>query len=99
LKEEDLPTIPSFESEVTKASDPPFSDKLMMFLTLSLSQLTFARYGIAMSQCSRKDIVVDLTRLMTEVANYMKDGSNIMIEKSWLEQPPIAINRKALIEK
>lgn len=99
LKNEDLPTIPTFESEVTKSTEPPFSDKLMMFLTLSLSQLVFARYGIAMSLCARADIVVDLTGLMTETANYMKDGAIIMIENSWLEQPPIASNRKALLDK
>jgi hypothetical protein len=99
LKEEDLPTIPTFESEVTKATEPPFSDKLMMFLIMALSQVVFPRYGIAISLSARNDIVVDLARLMLEVTNYLKDGSTIMIGKSWLEQPPMASNRKALIEK
>jgi hypothetical protein len=97
LKEEDLPTIETFEMEVTEATEPPFSDKLMMFLTTSLSQLVFARYGIAISQSARGDIMTDLTRLMAETGLYLKDGFTLMIEQSWLEQPPMASNREALV--
>ncbi|QGQ98936.1 DUF3231 family protein [Paenibacillus psychroresistens] len=99
LKDDDLPTFPTIEDEVTQATEAPFSEKLMMFLTISLSQLTLARYGIAVSQCGRSDIIVDLTRLMAETADYLKDGSDLMLEKGWLEQPPMASNRDALVSK
>jgi hypothetical protein len=99
LKEEDLPTIPTFESEVTESSEPPFSDKLMMFLTVLLTQLAVSRYGISLTQCSRSDITVNLTRLTAELAKYLKDGTDIMLEKRWLEQPPMAIKREALIKQ
>jgi hypothetical protein len=99
LKEDNLPTFPTIEDEVTQAIDSPLSDKLMMFLTISLSQLVFARYGIAISQCARTDIIVDITRLMAETGEFLKDGATLMMENSWLEQPPMASNREALVNK
>jgi hypothetical protein len=99
LKDEDLPTFPSFEGEVTQETEAPFSDKLMMLLITLLSQLAFARYGIALSQCSRNDILADITRLMAETAIFLKDGTVIMMENSWLEQPPTASDREALANK
>ena len=35
-------------------------------------------------------------RLMVEIQLYSEDGSNIMINNKWLEQPPIASDRDKL---
>ncbi|MDB5054337.1 MAG: hypothetical protein JWM44_2387 [Bacilli bacterium] len=98
LKEDDLPSMPTLETEVTESKESPFSDRLMMTLTVFLIQLAFARYGIAISQCARNDITANLARLTAEIATFLKDGSDIMIEKKWLEQPPTAINREAAVK-
>jgi hypothetical protein len=40
---------------------------------------------------------IDLTSSeMAEYAQYAEDGANLMIENSWLEQPPTAPDRKEL---
>lgn len=96
LNNDELPTVETYEMEVTEATEPPFSDKLMLFLITLLLQLSLARYGIAISQCARSDITTGLTRLMAETALCLKDGSTLMMEQSWLEQPPMASDREAL---
>jgi hypothetical protein len=36
---------------------------------------------------------------MTEMAHYMNDGFNIMIENKWAEQPPLADDRAKLAKQ
>lgn len=98
LKKDELPTLPTFESEVTVAQESPYTDKLMMYLVVSLAQMSFGRYGIAISTIARSDITLDLARLMAEIAKYLKEGINIMVDNSWYELPPRTANRDALIQ-
>lgn len=35
-------------------------------------------------------------RITSEVLKFIKDGSDIMIENQWLEQPPQAVEHKKL---
>ncbi|MBP2077049.1 DUF3231 family protein [Oceanobacillus polygoni] len=82
--------------EVTESTVPPFSDRLMMFLTSSLIASGIGQYGTSMSLSPRHDIGLHYTRLMAEIANYANDGANIMIDNGWMEQPPMAADRKGL---
>ncbi|WP_077324428.1 DUF3231 family protein [Virgibacillus siamensis] len=85
-------------TEVTDSTTAPFSDKLMMFLVTLLSASGIAQYGTSMSTSSRHDLSVKYTRLVGEIALYAEDGANIMIEHGWMEQPPMAADRKELAE-
>ncbi|MBP1948267.1 DUF3231 family protein [Virgibacillus litoralis] len=85
-------------SEVTDSTVPPFSDKLMMSLVTLLTASGIGQYGMAMSASPRHDLGVHYTRLIAEVAHYSDDGANIMINNGWMEQPPIAADRKELAE-
>lgn len=98
LRADDLPSPTTYESEVTSSTIPPFSDKAMMFFIMSLGSMLISRYGTAIGLCSRRDIGLHYTRLLTETAKYLEDAANIMIKNGWMEQPPQATVRKALVE-
>ena len=98
LHEDNLPCPPSWDSEVTNTTVSPFSDKLIMFHTGLLTQASVAFYGAALAVCMRRDLGVQYTRLIGEMEQYGEDGGNIMINNSWMEQPPTADDRVALAE-
>ena len=98
LREDDLPTPTTYESEVTSSTEPPFSDKIMLFMILSLGSVVISRYGTALSLCTRRDIAAHFTRLIAETVNYLEDGMNLMIKYGWSEQPPQSLDRKALVK-
>jgi hypothetical protein len=95
--EMDSLSIPvSLAQEVTDSNESPFSDKLMMFHFNLMIYAGVGNYGIAISESQRTDLVVDYSRYITEVLKLSEDGANLMIENEWLEQPPMAANRRDL---
>lgn len=99
LSEDDLPVPMTWNTEVTESTAFTFSDKLMMFYTTSLIALSIGFYGTSMAVSPRKDIGLQYVRLSAEIAEYAKDGANILIENGWLEQPPMAADRDELAKK
>jgi len=97
LHENDLPTS-SFiwTSEVTDSTTAPFSDGMMMQMITTLIASGMSNYGMAMSMNARRDLSVIYTRLLAEVGQYADDGAEIIIKNGWMEQPPIALDRKDL---
>ncbi|GIN57352.1 hypothetical protein J8TS2_16710 [Lederbergia ruris] len=83
-------------SEVTNSTNAPFSDKLMMFLVTTLIASGMGQYGSSMSISPRHDLGVQYARLMAEIGKYANQGANILINNAWMEQPPIAADRKNL---
>ena len=83
-------------SEVTNSTTAPFSDKLMMFLVTTLIASGMGQYGTSMSVSPRHDLGVHYARLMAEIGKYANKGANILIDNEWMEQPPIAADRKKL---
>jgi hypothetical protein len=83
---------------VTTSKEAPFSDKLMMFHISALTASGVGQYGIAMSISPRHDLSVLYARLGAEIAHYANDGTKMMINHGWMEQPPEAANRKGLSE-
>ncbi|WP_342430769.1 DUF3231 family protein [Neobacillus sp. FSL H8-0543] len=99
LEESNLPVPMSLAAEVTESTDYTFSDKIMMFFTSGLISLSVGYYGTAVAQSPRMDLGVMYNRLSLEVQLYSEDGSNIMIKNKWLEEPPMAPDRKNLTNK
>ncbi|MEN1969511.1 DUF3231 family protein [Lentibacillus sp. N15] len=83
-------------SEVTNSTVAPFSDKLMMFLITTLIASGMGQYGSSMSISPRHDLGAMYAQQIAEVGKYANKGANILIEHGWMEQPPIAANRKDL---
>lgn len=99
LVESNLSVPMSWDSEITNSTTYTFSDKLMMFYTSGMNSLSVGSYGIGISQSPRVDLGILYNRLSLEVQLYSEDGSNIMIENGWLEQPPMASDRNQLAKK
>jgi hypothetical protein len=96
LIEDGVPLPSSWDSTISQSIDPPFSDKLMMFQSNSLSALSVAGYGTAIGASLRKDLGGHYTRLVAEILQYANDGVKLMIENRWMEQPPQNVDREAL---
>jgi hypothetical protein len=96
LEECDLPVPASISAEVTTSTSYTFSDKLIMFFTTGLIGLSIGYYGTGVAQSPRIDLGVMYNRLSVEIQLYAEDGSNIMINHKWMEQPPMAADRGEL---
>ncbi|WP_158591769.1 DUF3231 family protein [Oceanobacillus halophilus] len=96
LREEKLSSPVAWQSFVTDSTTPPFSDKLMMYQIQLSSQIAIAFYGSAFSVNARRDLAAKHMKLAGELALYAEDGSNLMIKEGWLEQPPLAVDRRQL---
>lgn len=96
LSKEDLSSPASWMSEITNSTVAPFSEKLMLFqiVTLVSAAVGFLSAGLAVSQ--RRDLAVSYTKLIAEMGLYAEDGAQLLIDKGWLEQPPLADNRGSL---
>ena len=96
LSKEFLPSASAWDTLPTDSTSPPLSDKLMMFHATTLNSAGIAHYGRSLGMSPRKDLGANYVRLTAEVAQFAEDGTNIMIEQSWLEQPPQAADRDLL---
>ncbi|MDD3654507.1 MAG: DUF3231 family protein [Desulfotomaculaceae bacterium] len=84
-----LPVSMAWDSGVIDSNIAPFSDKLMMQQARVNNSVLIAAYWRAVP-VMRRDLGLDFTRLAAEVLKYLEDGFNILIENSWLEEPPQA---------
>ncbi|WP_202081520.1 DUF3231 family protein [Caldalkalibacillus salinus] len=97
LKEEDLPAPMSWDSHVMDTKTAPFSEKLMLFHTTTLTSTGLGNYGTAIAGSQRRDLATHYFRLAQEVALYAEDGAKLLINKNWMEQPPQTPDRGALM--
>lgn len=98
LREEELLEISPVTMEVTDSRISPFSDKLIMLLITTTTATSISLLAYAMSVSMRKDLIAHYSRIMAEVMLFGEDGMNILIERGWMEQPPLAFNRKAIMK-
>jgi spore coat protein CotF len=96
LTDDDLPAPMPSDLEVSESTITPFSDKLIMFHSTLLIESSISNYATASAASLRSDITSTYGRLTAETAKYANDGVNIMIENSWLEEPPQTANREQL---
>jgi hypothetical protein len=99
LTENNLPSPPSWESEVTNSTIAPFSDKLMLFHTQALLNYAIAYYGAGLAASLRRDLAAKITQVIGEDLLLTEDGINLMIDNGWLEQIPQADDREELVKK
>jgi hypothetical protein len=99
LSKEFLPSASAWDTLPTDSTTSPFSDKLMMFHTSSLSATGIAHYGRSLGLSPRRDLGAHYVRLSAEIALFSEDGANIMIDNGWLEQPPQATDRDKLVNE
>lgn len=98
LIENDLPVAMTWDSHVLDSTDSPFSDRLIAFLLDQMNKLGVANYGYGFAVSARKDIKAMYTRIVADVYQYELDVKNLMIDRGWLERPPMALDRRNLAE-
>ena len=96
---EQLPTPPTLNHLVTESTVSPFSDKLMVFHKLDMFAMRIRSYANSMAVSPRHDLAATYGRLMLEVGKYAEDGAKMMIDAGWMEKPPEAADREALVSR
>lgn len=61
-----------------------------------LTSAGMGNYATAASGSQRSDLVVHYERLSLEVAQYAKDGVDMMMKHGWFEQPPGIVDKEKL---
>lgn len=93
---DNLPVPMSWESEVTTSQDAPFSDKLMLYHIGFLLQTSQNYHGAGLASSMRTDLVVNYEKIILKNLMVTKEWFDIMTKNKWLEQPPLAPNRKKI---
>lgn len=96
LNESQLPSPMKLDSDIMAATVSPFSDKLMLFHIIVLTNMVLGYYAAAIGTSLRLDISVDYMRLAAEVEKFGYDAIRILINNGWAEEPPMALDRKQL---
>lgn len=96
LSKDGLPFPQSIDHLVRPSTEPPFSDKLMVYHKIDMFSMKIREYANGASLNGRKDIGALYAKCQLDVSLYVEDGANLMIDQGWLEQPPEAIDRDEL---
>ncbi|MDM8150056.1 DUF3231 family protein [Priestia megaterium] len=96
---DNLPVPMSWETEVTTSRDSPFSDKLMMYHIGFLFQAAQVYHGTGLASAMRTDLVTTYEGIILKNLMVTKKWFDIMVKNKWLEQPPLAPNRKEIAKE
>ncbi|MTI81830.1 MAG: DUF3231 family protein [Firmicutes bacterium] len=96
LNNDNLPSPPSFETEITTSQVAPFSDKLMMYHIGFLFQVGQVYHGAGLASAMRTDLVMTYEKIILKNITVVKNWFDVMVKNKWLEQPPLAPNRKEI---
>jgi hypothetical protein len=99
MQTDNLPVPKSWETEVTASTDSPFSDKLMMYHIGFLFQAAQNYHGAGLASAMRTDLVTAYERTILKNLMVTKKWYNLMVQNKWLEQPPLAPNRKEIAKE
>ncbi|AFM40217.1 Protein of unknown function (DUF3231) [Desulfosporosinus acidiphilus SJ4] len=98
LESDDLPLPSTSNFQITTSRESPFSAKLILFHSTVVTAFTILSYGLALTNSARKDVVASFGRLIVELLEYSKDGTDLLIERGWLERVPETADRKKLLQ-
>lgn len=96
LRREFIEPPASHAGKATASTIPPFSDKLMMFVTSLLTSFGLGSNALGSAFSLRSDIPVTLSRLALLIFDFARKSGAIMIKKGWMEAPPQIEDRRKL---
>ncbi|CAM4349856.1 DUF3231 family protein [Paenibacillus alkaliterrae] len=82
--------------KATNSTVAPFTDKLMMYITNLLGSFGLGSNALGGAFSLRGDLPVTMARLALKIVPFVKEGGEIMIKNSWMEEPPQIEDRKQL---
>jgi len=97
LMEEELLGTVTVSMEVTASTVPPFSDKLIFAMINMLNAVDIVLLSHALALSMRTDLIANYTKIVGEIVAYAKDTFDLVVERQWLEQPPLTTDRTELI--
>ena len=97
LTKENIPIPSSYDSYLTDSTVAPFSEKLMLNHTIVLASSGISRLGMAIANTMRSDLSLKYIKFTAEDMKYSKEGSDILIDNGWFEQPPQATKHENLV--
>lgn len=83
-----LPAPMPSDTQVFSSSQPPFSDRLMMYQITTLTSAGLSDYATSLATSQRNDLKKHYMDLIDDTAKLAKKAENLMIENRWKEQPP-----------
>ncbi|MDF2892423.1 MAG: hypothetical protein K0R80_2790 [Clostridia bacterium] len=96
LLQSDIQPPSTWAGKATDSTNPPFTDKLMMYITSLISSSAIAFNVLGTSYSMRSDLQVKLGLSSKDAFAYAKKGAKIMIKHKWLEEPPQMEDRNQL---
>ncbi|WP_394239518.1 DUF3231 family protein [Niallia oryzisoli] len=99
MQDDNLPVPKSWETEVTTSTDSPFSDKLMLYHIGFLFQAAQNYHGAGLASSMRTDLIAIYEGTILKNLMVTKKWYNLMVQNKWLEQPPLAPNRKEIAKE
>ncbi|KIL38161.1 sugar isomerase [Gordoniibacillus kamchatkensis] len=97
MMEENLLGTVTVGMEVTPSTISPFSDKLIMTMITVLNAVDITLISHALALAMRTDLIANYSKIIAEVMAYAKSTFDAMVERKWLEQPPLVTDRQELI--
>ncbi|QOR67221.1 DUF3231 family protein [Cytobacillus suaedae] len=88
LTSSQLPSPMPSETHVMSSSQPAFSDRLMMYQLTTLTAAGLSDYATSLATSMRNDLKRQYMDLLDDTSKLGGEVQNIMINNSWLEQPP-----------
>ncbi len=99
LEAENIPVPTVSDFMVNESTEPPFSDRLMMYQLTLLTKCGMLNAGYLMNNSLRHDIKAKFMTVMPAAGDYAEDGINILIENGWFEEPPRTVDRRELVNE
>ncbi|QOR67918.1 DUF3231 family protein [Cytobacillus suaedae] len=96
LKEESLPTPPSYSAEMTDSKGKLFSDQIMITHVAGLFGSLLSQYGFSLGSVMKHDLLTAYTTHISRAGAFSEKVTRFMIDKEWLEKVPGVINREKL---
>ena len=98
LLQSDIQPPSTWAGKATDSTEPPFSDKLMMYITSLISSSALGLSALGTSFSMRSDLHLKLALIVKDTFDYSKKGGKIMIAHKWMEEPPQMEDRNQLIK-
>ena len=68
---------------------------MAMINALNAVDIVLISHALALSM--RADLIAQYTKIVGEVMLYAKDTFDIVVDRGWLEQPPLTTDRRELL--
>jgi len=92
----DIQPPSTWAGKATTSIQPPFSDKLMMFVVDLISNFAVGNNSLGTSFSMRSDLPFVFVEITRDLLSLSKKGGKLMIRHMWMEEPPQMEDRNQL---